>query len=224
MENSSLTKSILETMNDSKGNSLVSSTTSSSEGGLGSLFSVSISTWIIIILIVAFLGFYILYYLGKGPQDIVHFFKSIISKFTGEVFTSTTKGTSEVGGAIAATAMLDANQIKDTHHDMQGKKADSSVGNTSISNAIPQTDIAQNNTLNKLLNKTNAEKNIGQTQDYVADDSISSIQKNQSKSGFCYIGEEKGVRSCMRVSENDKCMSGDIFPTREICINPSLRV
>jgi hypothetical protein len=56
------------------------------------------------------------------------------------------------------------------------------------------------------------------------DDSTSSIQMNSaSKAGFCYIGEDRGFRSCINVGEGDVCMSGDIFPTEAICINPNLR-
>lgn len=44
------------------------------------------------------------------------------------------------------------------------------------------------------------------------------------KPGWCYIGTEKGFRSCASVRPNDVCMSGTIYPTREICINPSLRL
>ena len=47
--------------------------------------------------------------------------------------------------------------------------------------------------------------------------------KATSKAGFCYIGEDRGFRSCIKVGESDKCMSGDIFPTEAICINPNLR-
>jgi len=43
------------------------------------------------------------------------------------------------------------------------------------------------------------------------------------KDGYCYVGEDRGNRSCIKISHADKCMSGDIFPTSEICINPSLR-
>jgi hypothetical protein len=43
------------------------------------------------------------------------------------------------------------------------------------------------------------------------------------KSGFCYIGEDRGFRSCIKVGESTKCMSGEIFPTREVCVNPRLR-
>ena len=49
------------------------------------------------------------------------------------------------------------------------------------------------------------------------------MAKPTSKSGFCYIGENSGARSCIEVGEGDVCMSGDIFPSQEICINPNLR-
>jgi hypothetical protein len=56
------------------------------------------------------------------------------------------------------------------------------------------------------------------------DDATSRTQrKNSGKSGYCYIGEDRGFRSCIKVGEEDTCMSGDIFPTQAICINPRLR-
>ena len=57
------------------------------------------------------------------------------------------------------------------------------------------------------------------------DDAGSYIQasKVSKKAGFCYIGEDRGFRSCISVGEGDTCMSGDIFPSMEVCVNPSLR-
>jgi len=56
------------------------------------------------------------------------------------------------------------------------------------------------------------------------DDATSRTQKNGSgKAGFCYIGEDRGFRSCIKVNEDDKCMSGQIFPSSDICVNPNLR-
>ena len=56
------------------------------------------------------------------------------------------------------------------------------------------------------------------------DDSMSSTQRNGSgKSGYCYIGEDRGFRSCIQVKDGDMCMSGDIFPSQALCVNPSLR-
>lgn len=53
--------------------------------------------------------------------------------------------------------------------------------------------------------------------------STSSIQK-RNKPAYCYVGSDRGYRSCVEVDPNDKCMSKKIFPTREVCINPTLRV
>jgi hypothetical protein len=43
------------------------------------------------------------------------------------------------------------------------------------------------------------------------------------ENGFCYIGYENGQRECTNVFDGDICMSGEIFPKLEICINPHLR-
>lgn len=57
-----------------------------------------------------------------------------------------------------------------------------------------------------------------------ADDSTSVTQKHQTgKAGYCYIGEDRGFRSCVKVEAGDKCMSGQVFSHPEICANPSLR-
>jgi len=61
-------------------------------------------------------------------------------------------------------------------------------------------------------------------QNPVADDATSSTQIPRSKSGYCYIGEDRGFRSCIEVSQDMNCMSGDIFPTMDVCVNPRLRV
>ena len=56
-----------------------------------------------------------------------------------------------------------------------------------------------------------------------AADATDTTKTPKSKAGFCYIGEDRGFRSCVDVGEGDVCMSGDIFPTEAICINPNLR-
>ena len=54
-------------------------------------------------------------------------------------------------------------------------------------------------------------------------DSQSDTSKIITNDRFCYIGENKGYRSCIELVNSDKCMSGEIFPSMDICINPSLR-
>ena len=52
----------------------------------------------------------------------------------------------------------------------------------------------------------------------------SRTQSNQpQKSGYCYIGEDRGFRSCIKVNDSSKCMSGQVYATRAQCIDPELR-
>lgn len=43
------------------------------------------------------------------------------------------------------------------------------------------------------------------------------------KTGYCYIGSDNGKRHCVSVKTKDKCMSGEVFPSMDLCINPNLR-
>ena len=55
----------------------------------------------------------------------------------------------------------------------------------------------------------------------IPDSSESRIQNG--KSGWCLIGTDNLTRSCAEVGVNDVCMSGDIYPRKDVCINPRLR-
>lgn len=41
--------------------------------------------------------------------------------------------------------------------------------------------------------------------------------------GYCYVGTDRNVRTCLQVGLGDQCMSGKVFPTNELCINPNLK-
>lgn len=49
------------------------------------------------------------------------------------------------------------------------------------------------------------------------------IQSDSQQNGYCYIGKINNSRYCAKVSSRNSCMSGDIFPTMAVCINPNLR-
>lgn len=70
---------------------------------------------------------------------------------------------------------------------------------------------------------SNASKRGASDAPYKANDAYSSVQTVKAKAGWCFIGEERGFRNCIEVGENDECLSGDIFPTSQVCINPNLR-
>jgi hypothetical protein len=52
----------------------------------------------------------------------------------------------------------------------------------------------------------------------------SSIQKpiSSNKSSWCLVGEYQGTRGCIDVKDGDKCISGQIYPSQKMCLNPTM--
>ena len=232
MDNSNgFTSSILKPSEVSSSNSGLSASNSISGTGDGNSFfdmlkTVSLTTWLIVILILAFLGFNIFVYLAKGTQDLADFFGPLTEKIlglftviTGDVVDVTAEGTKTVVNATAGT--IDKGLTAVQNITPNTPNSNFKAPPVQSQQQQPQPDPMANNSLNKVLN-TSQNKQSSNT-DYQADESSSNIQSGSSKSGWCYIGEDRGFRSCSQVGDDDKCMSGDIFPTQEICVNPTLR-
>ena len=227
MSSNSLTNSILQPSDNSLPSmpdfsSSTTTTSSSGEGILDSIKNMNPTTWLLIILIFTFLGFNIFVYLAKGTEQlnnifgpIVNFISNFFGKVTGQVIDVSAEGGKAVvnTGAGAIDTGLTAIQ------NITPNKANSSVPSVPVTQNQP--DLMSNNTLNKALNSSQNKKQSNN--DYEADEASSSIQSGPPKSGWCYIGEDRGFRTCAQVGVNDKCMSGDIFPSQEICVNPNLR-
>lgn len=49
------------------------------------------------------------------------------------------------------------------------------------------------------------------------------VQKpiTSGKTGWCLVGEYEGKNGCVAVGEQDRCLSGQIFPSQVSCMNPS---
>ena len=194
------------------------------------------SSWwvsIFIILLLAFLGFNIFNYLAKGTQetnDVLSPFWTYIMSFFNYGPSIAQPDDNVVDGDDEVSNGKDDAGKDDASKQNGGKKpisAENAKPNpASVSKMSPdsvntqnQPDNAQNTALNRALNISKPQELS--KQDYVANDSYDSTQ--QGKAGWCYIGSEQGYRSCSQVGEADTCMSGNIFPTQDICVNPSLR-
>lgn len=173
----------------------------------------TIARYTFIVVIFAFLGFNIFSALGVATDNTKGFFASILSYFgfgVGETVKqtvdTTAKGT-KTGVDVVAGTVDDAVTL-----------LEKSVGANNVKfNRVDKKNISTEKAIKSALKKQ--QSNIPQP-----DDATSSTQQFQrGKSGYCYIGEDRGFRSCIKVGEGDKCMSGDIFPTNDICINPNLR-
>lgn len=227
-----------------------SASASNSDSFMGYFENMTLQTWVIIILILAFLGINIFAYLAKGTEETVTVFSKIfepVLKFFGYSTLSTTKQAIETSAtgtkagvdiiAGATTGAIDtiqqtsqseqplnkSNSLYSTNNNIfQGKSASSSLPvqhkiQQDDTNYISENERLQKDSLSRALEHSS--KNIQQVR---PDDSRSSIQTT-GKPGWCYIGEDQGIRTCSEIGVNDVCMSGDIFPTQSVCVNPNLR-
>lgn len=73
------------------------------------------------------------------------------------------------------------------------------------------------------LRQTQSQFVINQEQEDASTDFLGQKTKGHGNAGYCYIGEDRGVRTCAYVGNGDMCMSGMIYPTMDVCVNPNLR-
>jgi hypothetical protein len=166
----------------------------------------TIIRYFMIILILIFLGFNIFTYLGKISEWLLDLIKPVLT-FFGYGIAQTTKQVVNVSatgtkGLVDVTAGTVTGGIDMLANGLSTKKKRGKSDMKAIDNSI---------------------RNL--QSEPMPDDAGSKTQlsKARGKAGYCYIGEDRGFRSCIQVGEADMCMSGDIFPTHDVCINPNLR-
>lgn len=173
--------------------------------------------YLIIIIGLAILGFNIFKYLSNATDNLSKLFGPLASLAGGGVTSAVRTSAEGTKGIVNTTA-----DVIDSGLDELEKKLD----NNTVRNKIDSRKKEKNNKKgeeSKYEGKAVESRNKRKTRGPSPDDAGSRTQGKVGKTGYCYIGEDRGFRSCIRVDADDECMSGDIFPTKELCINPTLR-
>ncbi len=187
------------------------SPTTATAGGL------SYTTWFIIVLVLAFLGINIFAYLAEGTQEITNVFSPIIRAVfgtavatTGKVVDVSAEGAKAVVAGTAGALESGLNVVQDIGENAQHVRG----GGGSASGPM---------SLQQALQQTTPQSQRSRAQSQYVPASAEDQPQRTGKSGWCFIGRDRGFRSCSQVGVNDVCMSGNIFPSQAICVNPSLR-
>jgi len=166
--------------------------------------------WVLIIILLTFLGVNVFLYLAQGSEFIASLLNPLLGASLGvagetvDVAAEGGKSAVDIVGSIAKIGLLETQTV--------AKKAKkyNELSSAKLDFGLP--DIPDNNTLNRNINtKRKKEENVG------------SYEGNDSSGQWCYVGEYNGIRNCRQLEKGDVCMSGNIFPNRDICINPTLR-
>jgi len=183
-----------------------------------------------IVVILLFLGVNIFSYLGDFLQIIKEalapLLKTILESL-GYVVTETTKDVTQVAASGAKLGIdVAAGTVESGINVIQGQldlEQGANQGQGQQRQFPSQlNNMPKQNSLSASLSSALADAEYNS--EPMPDVSMSSTQRlGPGKSGYCYIGEDRGFRSCIAVREGDVCMSGDIFPSQALCVNPSLR-
>jgi hypothetical protein len=188
--------------------------------------------FILIVLLLGFAGFNVFKEMGLITDDILEFvrpvteFGSSILATVGKQFVSTTSEGTRTGiDIVSGAAKSGVNVIEDQ---VTGKGISAPVSESDDPSMVPSsgggTAKQEAARARALTMKTGSQLTDLQAGP-LPDDSLSVTQKGKTsgKSGYCFVGEDRGNRSCIYVNESETCMSGNIFPSKDKCINPSLR-
>jgi hypothetical protein len=230
--NNKLTKSLTDIISEDL--EATSSFDTNSNSNSNTFLGLTLTTWIIIILILALLGFNIFTYLAKGTEETTQLFNRFIVPVL-KWFGYTTKQTIDVS-ATGTKAVLDTT-LETTKQTIDVSATGTKAGVDIIAGTTTTAITGVQKGLSPVPVQDSIQQNHYDTDSWslkdVLDDAtstrIENVMPNDSssshgKSGWCYIGEDNGFRACSKVGVNDMCMSGEIFPSRDICMNPSLRM
>ncbi len=171
------------------------------------------------VLVLALLGVNLFAYLAVGTQRVVDVLNPVLKHtvgitlaVTGETVDVSAEGAKQVVDGTARVVDAGLSKVQDLVRPSVAAASNAK----STRPPAPQRVADAAAFPNTNTNANNAAGNI-------VDDEAGSSLLGGRRAGYCYVGSEGTTRSCAPVRDTDQCMSGDIFPSFEQCINPRLR-
>ena len=145
---------------------------------------------LLIIIILTYMGINVLTIMGNLLQSFISIITPAITTFLQSVGYTTGTALNAAADVTTIVAKTGLDVADGTVHDVGNLLIGNQKGNYKINND-PQPDGSDN-----------------------------SIQKSMSasKTKWCLAGEYQKKRGCIDISESDKCLSGEVFPSEEMCI------
>ena len=170
---------------------------------------------LVFLLVFSFLGINILLIFGDVIKRIAQifgpFFEKVLATFgytTGTVIDKTTDAAIDISKTGIDIAGGVAYNIGDLFKQASDEKKDIKL------------DLGLD--LEKTVNEPSKKKEE-KHEEPKPDTTKNPIQKPISsvKARWCLVGEYQGRRGCIEIADHDKCLSGQVFPTQQMCLNPT---
>jgi hypothetical protein len=164
---------------------------------------------LLVLLSLSFLGINLLTIFGDLIKTIADILGPLVSQILS-IFGYTT------GSIINKTADIVGDVAKTGVDIAEGSVQ--SVGTILRDASRPNVDSRATNSLDNALNVQSTS-----TGEPAPTPSESPIQKpiSSGKSGWCLVGEYEGKRGCISVNDYDKCLSGQVYASKDQCLLPA---
>ena len=172
------------------------------------------------LVIVVLIGLLILSFLGINLLSSMDNIIQTISNVFGPLFTQVLSVFGYTAGTVIDKSTDVATNVAKAGIDLAGDTIQSAAELLKdASRKHINTDSVQQ--LDKSINSSNIL--TGQPND---DDGSGPIQNpiTSNKVNWCLVGEYQGKRGCIEVDDESKCMSGQTFPTQNMCLNPTRNI
>ena len=173
----------------------------------------SIIIVLLVLVILSMIGINLLQITGRIVAEIadplapaVRGILSAIGFTTGNII----KGSADI---VANTADVGIDIAKGTTH---------SIGDLLINSTKPGIDYSKQVSLSEVVGIPKLQTQTDTTPQPIqsSEPTVTPISTQKPKAGWCYVGDFGGVKGCVEVTEHDKCMSGQVFPSKEECLKP----
>ena len=195
---------------------LSSTTTANSSPVVSYLFSNKniIIIVLLVLLILALIGINIFAFVGNVVSNILMSVFSVVKSVLSMIGFTSGEIIKNSADIVADTAELGIDIAKGTTY---------SIGDLLINSNKPGIDSSKQISLSQAVGipSFDSSSKFKPTPVKSSEAIVTPISSQKPKAGWCHVGDFEDSRGCVKVSEHDKCGSGQIFASKLKCLNPN---
>jgi hypothetical protein len=174
--------------------------------------------FLIFLLALSFLGINLLAIMGSWIQVIISIFGPLVTQILS-VF-GYTAGTviNKSADVVTDVAKTGIDIVGGTAHSVGGLLKDASKDNV---DQKAKNQLDQSVKLDEKINMGGANKPPTEPTPAPSTNPIQNPITSQ-KTSWCLVGEYQDKRGCIEITDADQCLSGQVFPSQKMCLNPTL--
>jgi hypothetical protein len=170
---------------------------------------------LLLIVVLSLLGINVFIIFGNFFQNVIDFLKPVVSKTAVDLEYSSGTLINESSNIVADASKTGIDILNGTMHSVGNLLLTASGQSPSITSVKgPHLDLDKSINQPPKVAPKSPEPNS----------TTSAIQTTPaaSKQNWCLVGEFAGKRSCVSVEDQNKCLSGQVFPSQQLCLNPTM--